>query len=66
MVHLIVQLLVFILILIVSHRNLYVLHFLIYDLDTFHGPRTANIMSRHVGDLGNLTTDASGAVNVDI
>ncbi|CAF1086450.1 unnamed protein product [Adineta steineri] len=40
------------------------LHFNPYN--TLHGPRTADIMHRHVGDLGNLTTDASGKVNVDI
>lgn len=31
-----------------------------------HGPREAGITQRHVGDLGNITTDASGSVNVDI
>ncbi len=35
-------------------------------VDTGHGPRTADIGNRHVGDLGNLTTDANGMVNVDI
>jgi len=30
------------------------------SLDTLHGPRTANITSRHVGDLGNITSDAYG------
>ncbi|CAF3709272.1 unnamed protein product, partial [Adineta steineri] len=39
-------------------------HFNPYN--TLHGPRTANIMNRHVGDLGNLTTDPSGMVKVDI
>ncbi|CAF0931990.1 unnamed protein product [Adineta steineri] len=39
-------------------------HFNPYN--TLHGPPTANITSRHVGDLGNLTTDASGTVNVNI
>lgn len=33
--------------------------------DTTHGPRSALIANRHVGDLGNLTTDANGAVAID-
>lgn len=35
-------------------------------LDTLHGPRTASIMNRHVGDLGNITTDANGQANISI
>ncbi|CAF1464269.1 unnamed protein product [Rotaria magnacalcarata] len=33
---------------------------------TLHGPRTANITGRHVGDLGNITTDDKGNVNINI
>ncbi len=36
------------------------------SLDTLHGPRTANIRNRHVGDLGNITTDAKGVVKLNI
>jgi Cu-Zn family superoxide dismutase len=36
------------------------------SLDTLHGPRTANIRNRHVGDLGNITTDAKGVVNLNL
>jgi Copper/zinc superoxide dismutase (SODC) len=32
-------------------------------LDYSHGPQTANLTGRHVGDLGNLTTDASGTIS---
>ncbi len=39
---------------------------IIFSLDTSHGPPTANIMNRHVGDLGNLTTDEGGMVDVDM
>lgn len=35
------------------------------SLDTTHGPRSNNITNRHVGDLGNLTTDANGTVNIN-
>ena len=35
-------------------------------LDTLHGARTADITKRHVGDMGNLTTDAYGRVYVDM
>jgi hypothetical protein len=42
------------------------MHEILSFLDTSHGPRTANITSRHVGDLGNLTTDANGSVYVNI
>ena len=35
-------------------------------LDVSHGPITAGLMGRHVGDLGNLTTDSSGSVTVNI
>lgn len=34
--------------------------------DVSHGPPTANITSRHVGDLGNITANATGAVYVNI
>jgi len=36
------------------------------SLDTLHGPRTANITSRHVGDLGNITTDARGVAIIEM
>lgn len=32
---------------------------------TSHGPREADINNRHVGDLGNLVTDASGVININ-
>ncbi len=35
------------------------------SLDTLHGPRTANIMNRHVGDLGNITTDVEGVATIN-
>lgn len=35
-------------------------------LDTSHGPRTPDIWNRHVGDLGNITTDENGTVAVAI
>lgn len=35
-------------------------------LDVNHGPITGSLLTRHVGDLGNLTTDASGSVSVTI
>ncbi len=35
-------------------------------LDTGHGPREADIWHRHVGDLGNLTTDANGVININL
>jgi hypothetical protein len=31
-----------------------------------HGGRTNSILTRHVGDLGNITTDANGLANIDI
>lgn len=34
--------------------------------DTPHGPPTANISNRHVGDLGNLTTDDNGTIVMDL
>jgi Cu-Zn family superoxide dismutase len=37
-----------------------------FSLGTTHGPQTANITSRHVGDLGNLTTDSDGNVVIDM
>ncbi|CAF1247570.1 unnamed protein product [Adineta steineri] len=39
-------------------------HFNPYN--TTHGPITANIMHRHVGDLGNVTSDSAGNINIDI
>ncbi|CAF1329713.1 unnamed protein product [Rotaria sordida] len=39
-------------------------HFNPYN--TTHGPRTPDIRNRHVGDLGNLTTDANGNINIDL
>ncbi|CAF4629005.1 unnamed protein product [Rotaria sp. Silwood1] len=39
-------------------------HFNPYN--TAHGPPQADIWHRHVGDLGNITTDASGAAHIDI
>jgi hypothetical protein len=35
-------------------------------LDVSHGPRTADIWHRHIGDLGNITTDANGTVHINI
>lgn len=35
-------------------------------LDTGHGPRNATLWQRHVGDLGNITTDSSGMVAIDM
>ena len=35
-------------------------------LDTSHGPREANITSRHVGDLGNIVTLANGTAIINI
>lgn len=34
--------------------------------DTPHGPPTANISARHVGDLGNLTTNDNGTIIMDL
>lgn len=34
--------------------------------DTSHGPLSANITSRHVGDLGNITASADGTIYVNI
>ncbi|CAF3970752.1 unnamed protein product [Rotaria sp. Silwood2] len=39
-------------------------HFNPYN--TTHGPRTADIRNRHVGDLGNLTTNENGTVDIDM
>ena len=50
------------------HRNK-TIHFdlnIFLRLDKTHGPRTAPITGRHVGDLGNVTTDANGRVALDI
>jgi Cu-Zn family superoxide dismutase len=38
----------------------------LFCLDTKHGPITADIMNRHVGDLGNVTSDSSGTININI
>jgi len=67
----IVQLLVLILILTVGYKNLFSIHLKIIiasfsSLDATHGPPSANITHRHVGDLGNLTTDADGNIEVDM
>ena len=35
-------------------------------IGTTHGGRVPDIMARHVGDLGNLMTDATGSVAVNI
>ncbi|UJR27139.1 hypothetical protein I4U23_008438 [Adineta vaga] len=39
-------------------------HFNPYN--TSHGPHDANITSRHVGDLGNIQTNASGIASINI
>ncbi|CAF2599152.1 unnamed protein product [Rotaria sp. Silwood2] len=39
-------------------------HFNPYN--TSHGPREAGIWERHVGDLGNITTNANGTANINI
>jgi hypothetical protein len=66
MVNLIVLLRVFILILTVRHEILRLHTQFCFSLDTIHGPRTPIMANRHVGDLGNLTTDAKGTVDVHI
>ncbi len=38
----------------------------VFSLDTIHGPRRTNIFNRHVGDLGNITTDANGTVTLNM
>lgn len=35
-------------------------------LDTNHGPRVTTLLNRHVGDLGNITSDSSGSVTLDM
>ena len=35
-------------------------------LATLHGPRTADIEHRHVGDLGNITANENGIIIVEI
>lgn len=35
-------------------------------VDVAHGPQTNNITNRHVGDLGNLTSDNDGTVIVNM
>ncbi len=37
-----------------------------FYLDTAHGPITADIMNRHVGDLGNVVSDSTGTININI
>jgi len=39
-------------------------HFNPYN--TTHGPETADILHRHVGDLGNLTTDSNGNIQFNM
>ncbi|UJR22137.1 hypothetical protein I4U23_025201 [Adineta vaga] len=39
-------------------------HFNPYNVT--HGPKTGSLATRHVGDLGNLTTDSSGKVTTDM
>ncbi|CAF1490510.1 unnamed protein product [Rotaria sordida] len=39
-------------------------HFNPYN--TTHGPITANIKNRHVGDLGNVISDQAGKININI
>lgn len=34
--------------------------------DVSHGPPSANISYRHVGDLGNITASSDGIITVDI
>lgn len=46
-----------------SHLQLTVL---LLPLDVTHGPISGTLMTRHVGDLGNLTTDTNGNVNVNV
>jgi Cu-Zn family superoxide dismutase len=40
--------------------------FSLFYLDTLHGPREADIMNRHIGDLGNVTADEHGLVVVEM
>ena len=35
-------------------------------LDTSHGPRTNSLLTRHVGDLGNITTNSNGRADLDM
>jgi len=63
--------LVLTLILIVSYKSFFLINFKIiidvfFSLDTPHGPPSAAITARHVGDLGNLTTDVEGNINLDM
>ncbi len=37
-----------------------------FSSDTLHGPLTADIENRHVGDLGNILTDTDGGADIDI
>ena len=66
--HQIVQQLEAILILIVSRRStvLTIKKRILQYLDTGHGPITATIYNRHVGDLGNIVTNANGTVTISI
>ena len=61
----IVRLLVLILILIVRGEIFQWKNEFVVSLDVSHGPRTASINNRHVGDLGNVTADAEGTVSLD-
>ena len=36
------------------------------SLDTFHGPRDVDLQHRHVGDLGNLTTNENGIILIEM
>ncbi len=57
-----------ILILIASrkHQHLDTKLYSVLSLDTIHGPRTDSLFTRHVGDLGNITTDAKGTVTLNM
>jgi len=39
---------------------------LIFSLDAPHGPPTADIANRHVGDLGNITGNEDGDIVLDM
>ena len=36
------------------------------NLDAPHGPPTGNLSTRHVGDLGNVTSDIDGVIVLDL
>lgn len=42
------------------------LSFLLFLSDTAHGPPSADIQNRHVGDLGNITTNADSSLQIYI